>query len=317
MDSLESKTNQLICNGITWLHLDNPSKKDFSRLEAHYNLHPVHLKESVQTIQQTQVEREDNYIFLLVHVPTHDPATDRIHTSQVGVFLGKDYVITISDGRKSVISDFFSECQTNQETAEKYCHESAGYLLYGILKNLLEDVSGTIETLLAELDTIEGLVFDDNKSDAFEIGKVRQKITRIKRVVKPLQLVLGDLAQQIKDFGGEGLIRYYSNNAKLAHKLTEVIDEAQETIEIFKDADFTTSTEQTNQILAVLTLVFTFTIPVTVLGTLYGMNVPLPGGTDFAMWTGLGAYTTAILIAITSFIMALVMYLYFKTKRWF
>lgn len=317
MDSSAHQSNQLTHNGITWLHLANPTKEDFSRLEADYNLHPVHLKESVQTIQQTQVEREDNYIFLLVHVPTHDPVTDRIHTSQVGVFLGKNYVITISDGRKSVISDFFKECQTNQEIADKYCHESAGYLLYGILKNLLEDVSGTIETLLAELDTIEGLVFDDNKSDAFEIGKVRQKITRIKRVVKPLQLVLGDLAQQIKDFGGEGLVRYYSNNAKLAHKLTEVIDEAQETIEIFKDADFTTSTEQTNQILAVLTLVFTFTIPVTVLGTLYGMNVPLPGGTEFGTWTGLGTYTTAILIAITSFVMALVMYLYFKTKRWF
>lgn len=95
------------------------------------------------------------------------------------------------------------------------------------------------------------------------------------------------------------------------------MDEAQETIEIFKDADFTTSTEQTNQILAVLTLVFTFTIPVTVLGTLYGMNVPLPGGTEFGMWTGFGPYTTAILIAIVSLFMALVMYLYFKTKRWF
>ncbi len=317
MDSPTTESDQLICNGITWLNLTNPTKEVFARLEADYNLHPVHLKESVQTIQQTQVEREDNYIFLLVHVPTHDPATDRIHTSQVGVFLGKDYVITVSDGRKSVISDFFLECQTNKESADIYCHESAGYLLYGILKKLLEDVSGTIETLLVELDTIEGLVFDDNKSDAFEIGKLRQKITRIKRVVKPLQLVLGDLSQQIKAFGGEGLVRYYSNNAKLAHKLTEVIDEAQETIEIFKDADFTTSTEQTNQILSVLTLVFTFTIPITVLGTLYGMNVPLPGGTDFGTWTGLGQYTTAILVAIVSLMMALVMYLYFKNKRWF
>lgn len=317
MDNTPADSEQLLCNNITWLNIANPTKDVFSRLESQYNIHPVHLKESVQTIQQTQVEREDNYIFLLVHVPTHDPATDRIHTSQVGVFLGKDFVITINDGKKSVISDLFLECQTDKDVADKNCHGSAGYLLYSILKSLLEDVSATAETLLAELDTIESLVFDDNKSDAFDIGKLRQKITRIKRVVKPLQLVLGDLSQQIKDFSGEGLVHYYSNNAKLAHKLTEVIDEAQETIEIFKDADFTTSTEQTNRILAVLTLAFTFTIPMTVLGTFYGMNVPLPGGTDFGMWTGLGLYTTAILVFFVSLTMALGMYVYFKNKRWF
>jgi magnesium transporter len=111
--------------------------------------------------------------------------------------------------------------------------------------------------------------------------------------------------------------KYYANNAKLAHKLSEVIDEAQETIEIFKDADFTTSTEQTNEILAILTLVFTFTIPVTVLATLYGMNVPLPGGTEFGSWSFLGTYTSAILIFVISMLLAFGMFLYFKTKRWF
>ena len=317
MNSHNPQADELSWNGITWRNIVNPSPETFAQLEADYQLHPVHLKESIQTIQLTQVEREAHYIFLLVHVPTHDPVTDRIYTSQVGVFLGSNFVITIADGRKSVISDLFNSCQTDHDLADKYCHDSAGYLLYSILKKLLEDISSTVEALLCQLDTIEGLVFDDDKSDAYEIGKLRQKITRLKRIVKPLQLVLGDLSQQIKGFSGEGLTRYYANNAKLAHKLSEVIDEAQETIEIFKDADFTTSTEQTNQILSILTLVFTLTIPVTVLGTLYGMNVPLPGGNEFGVWTFLGPYTTAILVTLVSVNLAGFMYLYFKTKRWF
>lgn len=96
-----------------------------------------------------------------------------------------------------------------------------------------------------------------------------------------------------------------------------VIGEAQETIEIFKDADFTTSTEQTNRILAILTLVFTFTIPITVLGTLYGMNVPLPGGLSSGVWTFLGPFTTLGVIVTVAVLSAVAMYAYFHKKRWF
>lgn len=316
----ESKTKtipELHCNGVSWLCLQKSSKTAFDELQKEYNLHPVHLKESVQTIQLTQVEREEHYIFLLVHLPTFDVAHNRIKTSQVGIFLGRDFVITVHDGQKSAVTALFDACLADTVLAEECTGQSTGFLLYSILKRLLEDVSKTTETLLNELDAVETLVFDNNKSDAYEIGKLRQKIIRLKRVVGPLQSVLADLAEQINDFTGEHLNKYYSNNAKLAHKLTEVIGEAQETIEIFKDADFTTSTEQTNQILAVLTLVFTFTIPVTVLGTLYGMNVPLPGGLSNGAWTFFGTYTTLGLIIAASVVMVGIMYAFFKNKRWF
>jgi len=36
-------------------------------------------------------------------------------------------------------------------------------------------VSLTVETLLNELDVVEIIVFDDSRSDAFQIGKLRQK----------------------------------------------------------------------------------------------------------------------------------------------
>ena len=111
--------------------------------------------------------------------------------------------------------------------------------------------------------------------------------------------------------------KLYAGNVKLANKLWEEVEEAKETVEVYKDADFTSSTEQTNRILAVLTLVFTFTIPVTVIGTLYGMNVLIPGGIATGEWTFLGRYTTFIIIVILSALVAIGMYLYFKRKKWF
>ncbi len=168
-----------------------------------------------------------------------------------------------------------------------------------------------------ELDEIEDIVFDNKNSDSQRIGKLRQRIVRLSRVIGPKRLILKDLAEQVDAFTGEKYYKYYSNNTKMVNKLWEEVEEAKETVEIYKDADFTSSTEKTNRILAILTLVFTFTIPLTVVGTLYGMNVLLPGGTATGEWTFLGRYTTFYILLTTSVILALAMYCYFKRKKWF
>ncbi|NIT99661.1 MAG: magnesium transporter, partial [Nitrosopumilaceae archaeon] len=59
---------------------------------------------------------------------------------------------------------------------------------------------------------------------------------------------------------------------------------------------FMLSTEKTNKVLGVLTIIFTLTIPATVIGTFYGMNVALPGGIDEQITSIFGPYTTFFVV---------------------
>ena len=304
-------------NGVTWIDTKNPSTADLAILEKKYKLHPLHLHESLQKVQHLQVEREDNYLFLLLHMPFYNMQADKICVNQVGVFLGKDFVVTIRSGDSHAITDLFRQCQTvGSDQADDYFRDP-GFLVYTLVSRILSDISNMTDKVVEELDDIEDQVFDNTRSDAQRIGKVRQKIVRLSRIVGPKRLILEDLAQQINAFTGKNMAKYYSNNTKMVNKLWEVLEEAKETVEIYKDADFTTSTEKTNRILAILTLIFTFTIPVTVLGTMYGMNVLLPGGIETGSWTFLGKYTTLTIVIAFSVALAIAMYLYFRKKKWF
>lgn len=140
---------------------------------------------------------------------------------------------------------------------------------------------------------------------------------RLRRTMATQKNVLDELDAAIDAFTGEHLEKYYEINTNTSKKLWETVEEATETIEIYKDADFTTSTEKTNEILAVLTLLFTLTIPATVVGTFYGMNILLPGGIEAGSWTFLGDFTVLKLVVGISTISALAMYLNFKRKNWF
>ena len=86
-------------------------------------------------------------------------------------------------------------------------------------------------------------------------------------------------------------------------------------MEIYKDTDFMLSTEKTNKVLAALTIVFTFAIPGTVIGTFYGMNINLPGGINDHS-TLLGPYTSLIIITLASIIPVALMFGYFKKLGW-
>jgi magnesium transporter len=301
---------------LTWVDAQNPDDVNLARLQQKYGLHPLHLNESLQKVQHLQVEHEKNYLFLILHTPFYSPEADKICVNQVGIFLGKDFVVTIRSGDTPAVTELFHQCQSNSTQTASY-FKDASYLVYTLISKMLNDISDMTDNVVSELDDIEDQVFDNSRSDAQRIGKVRQKIVRLSRIVGPKRLVLEDLAQQVNGFSGKHMTKYYSNNTKMVNKLWEVLEEAKETVEIYKDADFTTSTEKTNRILAILTLIFTFTIPVTVLGTMYGMNVPLPGGIETGAWGFWGAYTTLVIIAAASALLAAGMYWYFRKKKWF
>lgn len=301
---------------VTWLDVESPSPEVFEQLEREYQLHAVHLKESIQKVQHNQIEREDNYLFFVLHTPVYNQHINKIIITQIGVFLGKDYVITVRTGQSPAITGLFEYCLQHPDQTKDYFEQGSSYLLYAIINEALNDIAVMTDAVESELDAIEDSVFDNDGSDALIISRVRQKIVKLRRVIGPKRLVLQDLAEQMNSFAGDANAKYYSNNVKTVNRLWEVIEEAKETIEIYKDADFTTSTEQTNRTLAVLTLIFTFTIPITVLGTMYGMNVPLPGGIEAGAWTLLGPYTTVILIFSFSALTAIGMFMYFRQKRW-
>jgi len=297
--------------GFEWTDLENPKEEDLLAIAKKYNLHDVQVRHAQTKGQISQIVVEDEYIFLILHFPHTIVGEKRIASSQVSIFLGKNFLVTIHDQETKTIRECFHEHE-NDHGEEK----SPGKIVFHLIEHLLKEVESLLAGVSTDLDEIEESVFNDAKSDAFEIGILRQKIMRLRRTLATQKGVLEELDGSIDKFTGEKLARYYRSNTNATKKLWETVEEARESIEIYKDADFTTSTEQTNKILEALTLVFTLTIPATTLGAFYGMNVLLPGGIEAGSWTFLGDYTTFKLIIATSVVAAVSMLLYFKYKKW-
>jgi magnesium transporter len=153
-------------------------------------------------------------------------------------------------------------------------------------------------------------VFDEKVEAVREVTLLRRKIADLRRIVFPMRRVLAELAREVNRFSNTDLTKYFSDIQDHVEKLWETLEACKETIEIYKDTGFMLSTEKSNKILAILT------IPHTVIGTIYGMNINLPGGIETGAWTFLGPYTTLIILLIVATIPALVMIWYFRRVGW-
>ncbi|MEM4217007.1 MAG: magnesium transporter CorA family protein [Candidatus Methanomethylicaceae archaeon] len=301
---------------ITWINLERPTKEEVMSLANSFPFHVLSLEDTLSKRVLTKVEKYKDYMFTVLRFPTRLCEKGGCTPSQVSFFVGKNFLVTIHDGTVEAINNVFMKCETQYKETGKFALEGVGPLFYKILREIVSSIFPIMENLLERLEDLEDDIFSVRKEVLLEITNLRRTTSDIRRVLSPLRRVVPDLEDGLSDQTGEDLEIYFSDLKDHIEKLWELSDMCRELVEIYKDTDFTLGQQRMNRALVILTVIFTITIPATLVGTFYGMNIPLPGGIETGPWTFLGPYTTFIILLIISFLPAIIMVIYFKKLGW-
>ena len=309
----ESITNKR----LTWVDIRKPTREKMKILEETYLFHELNIEDSLSKIQIPKIDRYEDHIFVILHFPSIDKNESIPRTTHLAIFAGFDYLVTVQQGELKPLTEMFELCKISEKQRDSFMGTTSGYLLHRIIDLLVDDLLHILMKLKGNLDDIEDIVFDDKHAAPKEISLLRREITTLRRVVIPLKRIVMDLSKDIQKFSTEDLTLYFDDVKDHIDKVIEVLEESKETIEIFKDTDFMLSTEKSNKILAVLTILFTLSIPVTVVAAIYGMNVNLPGGIETGPATFFGPFTSFTLLVTAAILPSVIMLWYFKRQGWF
>lgn len=312
----EPAINKITWKNITWINIERPTRQEMDYLAQNYPFHPLDLDDCLSKVQLPKIDEYESYLFVILHFPVFEHRTRITKPSQVSIFLGKDFLVTVHNGDLKPLLSVPTSCQQDAKTCEAYMGKDSGFLMYRIVDALVDYCLPMVNKTLANLDEIEDKVFDDKLSASREVTILRRDVASQRRIIGPIKGVVGELERKAQRFTDVNLGVYFGDISDHLARLWSNLDECQETIEIFKDTDFLLSQERTNRILALLTIVFTITIPATMIGTFYGMNINLPGGISPGVWTAWGTYTTFIIILLVSLIPGFVMFWFFRRWRW-
>jgi magnesium transporter len=262
---------------LTWVNIESPSKEETDYLAQNYPFHPLDLDDCLSRIQRPKIDRYDEYLFLVFHFPVFSPEARVTTPSQVSVFIGQNYLITLHKGDLKPLVKLFAQCQTDEEIRKEHFGQGSGYLLYRIIDRMVDYCFPILNKIGGNIEAVEDAIFAVKaRGTVREISTLRRDVISFRRIIWPMRAVIGGLEPKIRRFAKMDLEVYFGDTVDHLDKIWDALDEYKEIIEGLNDTYDSLATNRTNEVMRMLTVIATILLPLTVIASIYGMNVPLP-----------------------------------------
>jgi magnesium transporter len=275
----EEKLNlqSLTWGELTWVDIEQPTEKETEYLAQNYPIHPLDLDDCLSRIQRSKIDVYKDYLFLVFHFPVFNKEARVTTPSQVSVFIGQDYLITLHKGELKPLVKLFRECEIDEESRKENLSGGTGYLLYRIVDRLIDYCLPISNKMLDNIEDVEDRIFANRgRSQIKEISNLRRDIISFRRIIWPMRAVIGSLEPKIRRFTKMDLSVYFGDTVDHLDKIWDALDEYKEIIEGLNDTHDSLASNNTNEVMRILTIIATIFMPITLIASLWGMNIRLP-----------------------------------------
>ncbi len=298
--------------GVRWINVERPTAEAIDYLRVNFPFHELDLEDVVDTLERPKLDEYDDYLFLVLQFPVHSKLTRATTAAEVDIFVGRDYVITLHDGRIKPLVRLFDEVERSPEAAETLLAQGADRLFHRILDQLIDYCFPIMRRILQKIDQIDAMIFEpDALRVVQEIATVRRDIIACRRIIKPQVAVITGLERRVRNFfhhdADEDLDVYFGDLADHIGKVWDILEDAKEVVDSLSATADSVQSHRLNEVIKVLTIFSVIMLPLTLVSSVYGMNIDLPRDeSPFAFYELLAAMA---LIAIG-------MVAFFRWRRW-
>jgi magnesium transporter len=294
--------------GIRWIHIESPRTTDRDWLEAHFDFHPLDYEDVYSRNNRPKLDPYDDYVFIVLHFPMFEKETGRILTAELDLFMGPDYLITLPNIPLPPLTAMFERYREKADLPETTFSKGTGYLLYKIVDTCVDASFPMLRKMEMKLDRIEDDIFEGRSSEIVrDISEAKQEIINFRRIVRPQRAVLRDLERTKQRYLQEELEIYFDDISDAAERIWDTLENYKEVIEALESTNESVLSHRLNDSFRILTAVSVVLLPLTLIASIFGMYVPVPGEEqEFSF--------LAIMLMMGLLLLALVAY--FRRRGW-
>jgi len=297
---------------MTWLYIEKPTSREVAFLAERFHFHPLDLDDVLSRIQRPKIDVYKDYLFIVLHFPVFDEENRITRPSETDIFIGENYVVTVDcSGDLKPLARFFQECETDKGSRERYLGRSSGFLLYHILDRLVGSCFPILDKVTRNIDDVEDIILTQPvPSTVREISLIRRDLISFRRVIHPQIAVFETLEKGEYPFLKEEEEIYFGDIADHIRKIWGGLEDCKEVIDGLADTSNWLTSHRIQEIMRLLTIIMGLLAPPTLIASIYGMNIPLPGGVNSGSLLPLG-----ILLALMAIIAGSI-FVYMRHRRY-
>jgi magnesium transporter len=273
-------------DGLRWINIERPGPVDQAWLEEHFDFHPLDYEDVRSRNQRPKIDEYDDYLFIVLHFPVFDKKIGRLNGEELDIFMGPDYLITIPNAPLQPVEYLFERCRTNADFREQMFSKGPGYLLYKIVDDSFDYCFPMLRKIGGKLERLEEEIFLGRGDDVVrDLSNTKQEIINFRKVIRPQRTVLQDLERAKQKFLGDELDVYFDDIVDASERIWDMLENYKEVVEALEDTNESLISHRLNNVLRVLTSISVVILPLTLIASIWGMNVKVPGeGSIHAFW---------------------------------
>ncbi|HEY7399782.1 MAG TPA: magnesium/cobalt transporter CorA [Actinomycetota bacterium] len=255
-----------------WLDVVDPTEDDLAVLKEEFGLHDTSIEDIRHRGQRPKVEAFQGYLFVVTR-PLALAEDGELEAREVHLLIGRSSLVTI---RYSPVFELDTVLKRWERQAE-LTTEGAGFLLYVLLDEIVDDYLEIVDQYEDMADRLEDEVFseEDTAADKRELQerffRVKRGIVEYRRHVMPVRRVLDHLLEETS-FVTPALQPYYRDVSDHVTRALEFGDNVRDLLTSLIEVRIAQQANHLNEIMKKLTSWAGIILVPTLIAGIYGMN---------------------------------------------
>ena len=291
-----------------WIDLLNPSPADIESLNDIISLDDAALEDALDGPERPRVDEYENYLALFFFGVLSVDKSGYFSPHKIVAFCGERFLVTIHPEPMLSVTSLHERCEKHGSVLFE---RGVDILLYRLMDTLVDNYLALLDHVESRVDQVESESFDIRVDDSFlrNISSIRLELMEIRRLANAQRSILAPMARGEFDYISENLSPEFRHvEEHLAHTL-DLVETLRERLSATMHNYHSTLTKKTNDIIRVLTIFAAILLPLSLVASIYGMNVAVwpPADHPISFWVIL-TFMTVLGGSLLWF---------FKTREWF
>ena len=256
--------------GLLWVDMEDVTNEEAELLSNVFCFHPLAVEDCVsKNIHPPKIDDFEDYLFIIVHGINYYIESDVVETTELDLFVGKNYVVTSHDVPMRSASSMLDRVRKDGRPMLR----GVDFLAHDFVDALVDNIMPTIDEMNNKSATIEAEALQEPKRETLaSIMQLKRSILALERVMSPQRGIVDRLSRGEYALIGERARIYYRNIydhllriEMLTYNLRDMVDSTLSTY-------LSSVSNRMNEVMKVLTLIATIFIPLTFIAGIYGMN---------------------------------------------
>ncbi len=292
-------------DNLLWVDAISPSKNEMEKLQEEFGFHELSIEDALKPWQRPKIDQYDSYYFIVIYTARFIPEQVDIQEVELDIFLGSNYIVTVHGKEISELDDVARRWQQNISKLKP----SAGVLLYSIIDSIVDSYFPLVDTLGDHIESFEENIFSGKQITLQgEVFRLRKELLQLRRVLGPQRDLLLYLSRTESALLEGDVRTYFQDVYDHIMRVTDTIDLYRDLLNSVLESYLTVASNNLNITVRTLTSWSIILMTLALIAGIYGMNFEHMPELHWRY-----GYPGVLFVML---LITVILYYYFKRKRW-